>query len=108
MTRVKNATGGSGGDDDGRRHPSILELLKGKGKGVQKKTSKKRKLSPGSQRALAVAQAAERTERGGRRAGVTIREIGSSAAQQSVEEDEEMEEQLLEQQEQPHRRSSRV
>jgi hypothetical protein len=48
MTRVKNVTRGSGGDDDGRRHPSIPELLKGKGKGAQKKTSKKRKLSLGS------------------------------------------------------------
>lgn len=74
MTRVKNATGGtSGGDDGGRRPPSFLDLLKGKGK-MQKKTSRKRKLSPGAQRALAVAQAAERTERCGRRGGVSIRE----------------------------------
>lgn len=52
-----------------------------------------------------MAQAAERTERGGRRAGVTIRE---SDEHQSEGEDMDLEEQIFEQQEQPLRRSSRV
>jgi hypothetical protein len=66
-------------------------------------------LSPPAQRALAVASAAERTERGGHGRALVITEEGSAQAQRSEAEAMETEEHILEQQELPtRRRSSRV
>jgi hypothetical protein len=58
----------------------------------KKKTSKRRQLSPPAQRALAVASAAEHTERGGRGRALVITEEGSAQAQRSEAEAMETEE----------------
>jgi hypothetical protein len=66
-------------------------------------------LSPPAQRALAVASAMERTQRGGRGHALVITKEGLAQAQRSEAEAMETEEQILEQQELPtRRRSSRV
>jgi O-acetyl-ADP-ribose deacetylase (regulator of RNase III) len=54
-------------------------------------------LSPPAQRALAIASAAKRTERGGRGRALVITKEGSAQAQRSEAEAMETEEQILEQ-----------
>ena len=71
MDHCKNIRGGPG-DDDERRPPLLTAQEKGKG---PKKTTTKKKHKRGdieTDRAAAVATAAERTERGGRGSGICI------------------------------------
>ena len=68
MARTKNV-GGSPGDDD--RRPPPRQPAGSKGKSTKQVTSKKRKYPDAeTARAAAVAEAAERAERGGARSGV--------------------------------------
>ena len=70
MVRVKNVGGGPG-DEDPRRPPRLL--VDPKGKAMKKTTTKKRKYPDAeTARGAAVAEAAERAERGGARSGVQI------------------------------------
>ena len=70
MVRVKNVGGGPG-DEDPRRLPRLPADLKGKA--TKKTVTKKRKyLDAETARAVAVAEAIERAERGGARSGVVI------------------------------------
>ena len=63
--------GGGPGDDDQR--PPPRQLVGSKGKSTKQVTSKKRKYPDAeTARAAAVAEAAERAERGGARSGVVI------------------------------------
>ena len=67
MARVKNVRGGPG-DEDPRPPPRLLVDVKGK---ANKLATKKRKyLDADTEKAAAVAAAAERVERGGARSGV--------------------------------------
>ena len=69
MARVKNVRGGPG-DEDPRPPPRLSAEVKGKAK---KLTTKKRKFADAdTERAAAVAAAAERVERGGAWSGVVI------------------------------------
>jgi len=70
MARCKNI--GDGPSDDESRPPGLTEQEKGKG---PKKTITKKKHKRGhteAERAVAVATAAERAERGGRGSGIRI------------------------------------
>ena len=70
MARMKNVGGGPG-DEDLRRPPRLP--TDPKGKATKKVASKKRKYPDAeTARAVAVAEAAERAERGGTRSGVVI------------------------------------
>ena len=70
MARVKNAGGGLG-DEDPRRPPRLI--VDPKGKATKKLATKKRKYPDAdTARAIAVAEVAERVERGGARSGVVI------------------------------------
>ena len=70
MAHVKNAGGGPG-DEDPRRPPCLP--TDPKGKAMKKIATKKRKYPDAeTARAAAVAEAAERAERGGTRSGVVI------------------------------------
>ena len=70
MARTKNIGGGSGDDD---RRPPPRQPVGSKGKSTKQVTSKKRKYPDAeTARAAAVAEAAERAERGGARSGVVI------------------------------------
>ena len=70
MARVKNVRGGPGDEDP--RHPPRLPADP-KGKATKKIATKKRKYPDAeTARAAAVAEAAERAERGGARSGVVI------------------------------------
>ena len=70
MARVKNVGGGPGDEDP--RHPPRLPVDP-KGKATKKLATKKRKYPDAdTTRAAAVAEAAERAERGGARSGVVI------------------------------------
>ena len=69
MARCKNARGGPD-DEDPRPLPRLTAQEKGKAKKI---TTKKRKFGDAeTERAVAVAAAAERVERGGSRGGVCI------------------------------------
>ena len=69
MARVKNVRGGPG-DEDPRPSPRLPTEVKGKAK---KLVTKKHKYADAdTERAAAVAAAAERAERGGARSGVRI------------------------------------
>ena len=70
MARVKN-TGGGPGDEDPRRSPRLP--VDPKGKATKKLATRKRKYPDAdTARAAAVAEAAERAERGGAHSGVVI------------------------------------
>ena len=70
MVRTKNVGGGPGDDD---RRPPPHQPAGSKGKATKQVTSKKRKYPDAeTARAAAVAEAAERAERGGARSGVVI------------------------------------
>ena len=70
MARTKNVGGGPGDDD---RRPPPRQPAGSKGKSTKQVTSKKRKYPDAeTARAAAVAEAAERAERGGARSGVVI------------------------------------
>ena len=70
MARTKNVGGGSGDDD---RRPLPRQPAGSKGKASKRVTSKKCKYPDAKTvRAAAVAEAAERAERGGARSGVVI------------------------------------
>ena len=70
MARVKNAGGGLG-DEDPRPPPRLPTDVKGKA--TKKLATNKRKYADvDTERAAAVAAAAERAERGGARSGVQI------------------------------------
>ena len=70
MARTKNVGGGPGDDD---RRPPPRHPADPKGKATKKVASKKRKYPDAeTARAAAVAEAAERAERGGARSGVVI------------------------------------
>ena len=70
MARTKNVGGGPGDDD---RRPPPRQPAGSKGKSTKQVTSKKRKYPDAeTSRAAAVAEAAERAERGGARSGVVI------------------------------------
>ena len=70
MARVKNARGGPC-DEDPKRPPRLP--TDPKGKATKKLVTKKRKYPDAdTARAAAVAEAAERTERGGTQSGVVI------------------------------------
>ena len=70
MARTKNVGGGLGDDD---RRPLPRQPARSKGKSTKQVTSKKRKYpNAETARAAAVAEAAERAERGGARSGVVI------------------------------------
>ena len=83
MARVKNAKG-SPGDEDPRRPPRLPVDLKGK---VTKKlaTRKRKYLDADTARAAAVAEVAERAERGGARSGVVIADQLSPEARATLE-----------------------
>ena len=79
MARTKNVGGGLG-DEDLRRPPRLP--TDPKGKATKKVASKKRKYPDvETTRAAAVAEAAERAERGGTRSGVVIADHLSLEAQ---------------------------
>jgi len=83
MARVKNAGGGPG-DEDPRPPPRLPTEVKGKG--TKKTTSKKRKFANAdTTRAVAVAAAIERAERGGARSGVIIIDQLSPAQRAAIE-----------------------
>ena len=70
MARTKNIGGGPGDDD---RRPPPRQPVGPKGKATKQVTSKKHKYpNTETTRAAAVAEAAERAERGGVRSGVVI------------------------------------
>ena len=70
MAHTKNVGGGPGDDD---RRPPPRKPVGPKGKATKQVTSKKRKYPDAeTARAAAVAEAAERAERGGARSGVVI------------------------------------
>ena len=70
MARTKNVGGGPGDDD---RRPPPRQPAGSKGKATKQVTSKKRKYPDAeTARAAAVAEAAERAERGGAHSGVVI------------------------------------
>ena len=82
MARVKNTRGGLG-DEDPRPPPRLSTEVKGKAK---KLTTKKQKfVDADTERAAAVAAAAERVERGGARSGVCIADQLSPAQRTTVE-----------------------
>ena len=81
MAHVKNAEGGPG-DEDPRPPPRLLADVKGKAK---KLATKKRKYPDAdTEKATAVAAAAERAERGGARSGVIIVDQLSPAQRAAV------------------------
>ena len=83
MVRVKNVGGGPGVEDP-RRPPRLP--IDPKGKATKKTATKKRKyLDAETARAAAVAEAAERAERGGARSGVVIADQLSSEARATLE-----------------------
>ena len=83
MARVKNARGGPG-DEDPRRPPRLP--ADPKGKATKKIASKKRKYPDAeTARAAAVAEAAERVERGGAQSGVVIADQLSPEARARLE-----------------------
>ena len=85
MSRVKN-TGGGPGDEDPRRLPRLP--VDPKGKATKKIASKKRKYPDAeTARAAAVAEAAERAERGGSRSGVVIADQQLTPAQRAAVEE---------------------
>ena len=87
MARTKNIGGGPGDDD--RRPPPRLPVGT-KGKATKQVTSKKRKYpDTETARAAAVAEAAERVERGGARSGVVIVDPQLTPAQRAVVEEAE-------------------
>ena len=70
MARTKNVGGGLGDDD---QRPPPRQPIGSKGKATKQVTSKKHKYPDAEiARAVAVAEAAERAERGGARSGVVI------------------------------------
>ena len=79
MAHTKNVGGGPG-DEDPRRPPRLPADPKGK---VTKKVASKKRKYPDVEttRAAAVAEAAERAERGGTRSGVVIADHLSLEAQ---------------------------
>ena len=83
MARTKNVGGGPG-DEDLRRPPRLPADPKGK---VTKKVASKKRKYPNAEtaRAAAVAEAAERAERGGTRSGVVIADHLSPEAQGRLE-----------------------
>ena len=82
MAHVKN-TGGGPGDEDLRPPPCLPTEVKGKAK---KLAMKKRKYADAdTERATAVAAAAERAERGGARSGVVIVDQLSPAQRATIE-----------------------
>ena len=82
MACVKNAGGGLG-DEDLRPLPRLTTQEKGKAK---KTTTKKQKLiDVKAERAVVVAAAAERAERGGARSGVCIVDQLSPAQRAAIE-----------------------
>ena len=83
MARTKNVGGGPGDDD--RRPPPRLPADP-KGKATKNVASKKRKYPDvETARAAAVAEAAERAERGGAHSGVVIADHLSPEAQSTLE-----------------------
>ena len=87
MARTKNVGGGPGDDD--RRPPPRLPT-DAKGKETKKIASKKRKYPDAeTARAAAVAEAAERAERGGVRSGVVIVDQQLTPAQRAAVEEAE-------------------
>ena len=83
MARTKNVVGGPG-DDDQRPLPRLP--IGPKGKAMKKVASKKRKYPDAeTTRAAAVAEAAERAERGGGHSGVVIVDHLSPEAQGRLE-----------------------
>ena len=87
MARTKNVGGGPGDDD--RRPPPCLPIGT-KGKATKQVTSKKHKYpDTETARAVAVAEAAERAERGGARNGVVIVDPQLTPAQRATVEEAE-------------------
>ena len=83
MARVKNVGGGPG-DEDPR--PPPRQPIDAKGKATKKLATKKRKyLDAETARAAAVAEAAERAERGGARSGVVSADQLSPEARATLE-----------------------
>ena len=83
MAHVKNAGGGPG-DEDSRPPPRLATDVKGKA--MKKLATKKRKYADAdTERAAAVAAAAERAERGGARSGVVITDQLSPAQRAAIE-----------------------
>jgi len=83
MARTKNVRGGLG-DEDPRRPPRLP--ADPKGKATKKLAVRKRKYPDAdTARATAVAEAAERAERGGTRSGVVIADHLSPEAQGRLE-----------------------
>ena len=87
MARTKNVGGGLGDDD---RRPPPHQPAGPKGKATKQVTSKKRKYpNAETARAAAVAEAAERVERGGARSGVVIIDPQLTPAQRAAVEEAE-------------------
>ena len=87
MAHTKNIGGGPGDDD---RRPPPRQPIGSKGKATKQVTSKKRKYPDAeTARAAAVAEAAERAERGGARSGVVIADPQLTLAQRAVVEEAE-------------------
>ena len=85
MARTKNVGGGPGDDD---RRPPPRQPAGSKGKSTKQVASKKRKYPDAeTARATAVAEAAERAERGGTRSGVVITDQPVSPAVRAAIED---------------------
>ena len=83
MARVRNVGGGLG-DEDLRPSPRLL--TDAKGKAMKKLATKKRKYPDAdTARAAAVAEAAERTDRGGTRSGVVIADQLSPSMRAALE-----------------------
>ena len=84
MARVENVRGGPG-DEDSR--PPPRQPADTKGKAIKKLATKKRKYPDvDTARAAIVAEAVERTERGGARSGVVIADQLSPAQRAAVQE----------------------
>ena len=87
MARTKNVGGGPGDDD---RRPPPRQHTGSKGKATKQVTSKERKyLDVETARAAAVAEAAERAERGGAHSGVVIADPQLTPAQRAAVEEAE-------------------
>ena len=87
MARTKNVGGGPGDDD---QRPPPRQPAGSKGKSTKQVTSKKRKYpDTETARAAAVAEAAERAERGGARSGVVIADPQLTPAQRAAVEEAE-------------------
>ena len=82
MARVKNARGGPG-DEDPRPPPRLSTEVKGKAKNTM--TKKHKFADANTERAAAVAAAAERVEREGARSGVRIADQLSPTQRATVE-----------------------